>query len=97
MKKNKLVKGLSLAILVGLWGGGVAHAKATATTPNSPNSAGATTQAPRNARDPIQSHNKRQEMPLSARKESAKRLKKHHQQEQQQHRLDGTKTQGGVK
>ena len=87
MRNNKLARGLCLAILAGVGGGNVAHAQGPAASPTNPTG----------NRDPVQSHNSRQKTPHSARKESAKRLKKHHQQEQQQHQLDGTKTPQGKK
>jgi hypothetical protein len=65
MKKNKLAMGLSLTILVALYGGGVAQA-----VPGG---------------DQIPSHNQRQKMQLSVRKEAAKRLKKLHGQAREQH------------
>jgi hypothetical protein len=77
MKTNKLAMGLSLTILVALWGGGIAHAKGAATSPANPMSAG----------DPVQTqnpHNKGLKSPHSARKEAAKRLRPAYQQEHQQ-------------
>ncbi len=65
MKKNKLAIGLSLTILVALYGGGVAQA----VTPG----------------DQIPSHNQRQKMQHSVRKDAAKRLKKLHEQAREQH------------
>jgi hypothetical protein len=78
MKKNKLAMGLSLTILVAIWGGGIAHA------------AGAPSQNPTGNIDPIQTKNYRQNMPLSSRKAAAKRLKLVHLQ-QQQHQNGGAK------
>ena len=65
----------------------MALAKGPAASPTNPTGNG----------DPVQSHNSRQKTPHSARKESAKRLKKHHQQEQQQHQHGGAKTPQGKK
>jgi hypothetical protein len=75
MKRNKLVRGLCLAILAGLWVGGIAHAT---TSPQNPNNTGATSQARWKAFDPAQSPGRRHEMPLSARKTAAVRLKAHY-------------------
>ena len=76
MKKNKLAMGLSLTILVALYGGGVAQAVQ-----------GNHSQNPAGVSDPIASqnlHNKGIKSPHSSRKTAAKRLKVAHQQQHQQ-------------
>jgi hypothetical protein len=94
MKKNKLAMGLSLTILVALYGGGVAQA---VQSNHSQNPAGVSDpialQNPHNkglpneikGGDQIPSHNQRQKMQFSVRKEAAKRLKKLHGQAREQH------------
>ena len=96
--KNKLAKGLSLTILVALCGGGVAHAvqgtqsqnpAGGGNLPHAGNSSSATTGG-----DQIPSHNQRQKMQLSVRKEAAKRLKKLHEQAREQHLQHEIKSHG---
>ncbi len=76
MKRNKWVKGLCLAILVAAVGGGsLAYAKKSENSSHSALKDG----------DQIQSHNQRQKMQLSVRRQAAKRLKKLHVQAREQH------------
>ncbi len=77
MKKNKLVMGLSLIVLVASVDGGLAHANSA--TPHHVITDG----------DTVKTLNSRQKTPHSARKEAAKRLKVEHQQEEQKHKNDG--------
>ncbi|NOT83529.1 MAG: hypothetical protein HOP02_01850 [Methylococcaceae bacterium] len=65
MQKNKLVIGLSLTILVGLWGGGLAYAE----------SASSSSQNSKNNVDTVKTQNKRQNAQQSARKLAAAHLK----------------------
>jgi hypothetical protein len=95
MKKNKLVMGLSLAILAGLWGGGVAHAVSPNASPTAQNNPGASAQAPRGPVDPVQSQNARQKMPLSQRKAAALRLRGVYQQQHHNNLMAFAQTQHG--
>jgi hypothetical protein len=86
MSRSKLVKGLCLTILVGLAGGGLAHAK------------GASTESQMKIGDPMPSKNsnfKGIKSPHSSRKEAAKRLKVIHQQKHQQKLHEWAKTHQG--
>ena len=86
MKKNKLAMGLSLTILVALWGGGIAYA------------AGAPSQNPAGVGDPIAAQNphyKGLKTPHSSRKAAAKRLKVAHQKQHQQELKNWTKAHHG--
>jgi hypothetical protein len=75
MKRNKWVKGLCLTILLALGGGSLAYAgKGGNASPNALKSG-----------DQIQSHNQRQKMQFSIRKEAAKRLKKLHGEARAKH------------
>ena len=65
MKRNKLAMGLSLTVLVGLLGGGLAHA-VSATSP---------AQNSKHVVDPVKTQNHRQNMQHSARKLAAAHLK----------------------
>ena len=96
--KNKLAKGLSLTILVALCGGGVAQAvqgtqsqnpAGGGNLPHAGNSSSAT-----KGGDQIPSHNQRQKMQLSVRKEAAKRLKNLHEQAREQHLQHEIKSHG---
>jgi len=85
MKKSKLLKGLCLTILVAAVGGGsLAYAEKGENA------------APKEMKDGDQmpSHNQRQKMQLSVRKEAAKRLKNLHEQAREQHLQHEIKSHG---
>ena len=84
MKKSKWVKGLCLTILVAAVGGSLAYAE---------KGANASPKAMKDG-DQIPSHNQRQKMQLSVRKEAAKRLKKLHEQAREQHLQHEIKSHG---
>ena len=85
MKKSKWVKGLCLTILVAAVGGGsLAYAEKSENSSHSALKDG----------DQIQSHNQRQKMQLSVRKEAAKRLKNLHEQAREQHLQHEIKSHG---
>jgi hypothetical protein len=63
MTKNKFVIGMSLTMLVALWGGGAAYAEDTSTD------------KPETKAEQIQSQNTRHRMPHSERRAAAARLK----------------------
>jgi hypothetical protein len=84
MNKNKLVRGLSLIILVGVASGGLAQAGEGLS--NNPLTTGASknstktghSKSPTEIGDQISSQNRRQKTQHSVRREAAKRLKKLH-------------------
>ena len=85
MKKSKLLKGLCLTILVAAVGGGsLAYAEKGENA------------APKEMKDGDQmpSHNQRQKMQLSVRKEAAKRLKKMHGEARAKHQQHEIETHG---
>jgi len=85
MNKNKWVKGLCLTILLAAVGGGsLAYAKKSENSSHSALKDG----------DQIPSHNSRQKMQLSVRREAAKRLKKVHEQAREQHLKHEIETHG---
>jgi len=85
MKRNKWVKGLCLAILVATVGGGsLAYAEKRAN---------ASPKAMKDG-DQIPSHNQRQKMQFSVRKEAAKRLKKMHSEARAKHMQHEIETHG---
>ena len=83
MKKNKLALGLSLTILVALWGE-VANAQCASST--NPKCSG---------NPPVQTQNKRQKMHLSDRQAAAMRLKGVYVKQRQQKLLNIAQTQHG--